>query len=636
MAEAIGFVERAIAAKPDYADAEFNLGAMLTAAGRPAEAAEHFGRAAVLRPDHAEAQARLAATLMNLGRYEAAEAAFERLLALRPEDPAALIDLAALLLARGNAGRAVELARRAVALAPGFALAHVRLGDALRQSGDADEAIASYRRALALAPDSAEVVNPLVTALRENFRLVEAEELIRRAMSLFPRDARVVDELTLILLAQGNAPEAAAMARRAVELDPERIASRRVLMATLLYVADLSPDERFARHLESGRAMAARVGRRLSPAANDRDPARRLRVGWLSSDFQTHSVGRNLESLFRHIDRTSFELVGYSQVQQPSPVTDWFRRQADLWRSVVGVDDGELAGQVRADRIDVMIYLAGRFDHNRPQLAAWRPAPVQVSFHDPATSGLSEMDYLIADPVLVSRSISERFIERVVRLPYFSIQPPVPHSPDVAPPPSLAGGAPTFGSFNNPAKLSSRVLALWATVLRRRPDARLLLRFHEAFADAGIVGRLRRELGPELMTRVQFDVESRPLPDHLALYRHVDVALDPFPFNGSTTTFEALWMGAPVVTLLGDTMVGRWSAAMLRALKLEDLIARTPEDYVEIALRLAADPARLAELRAGLRGRVLASPLCDGQRFTRHFERLIRALWRRWCRAERP
>ncbi len=136
------------------------------------------------------------------------------------------------------------------------------------------------------------------------------------------------------------------------------------------------------------------------------------------------------------------------------------------------------------------------------------------------------------------------------------------------------------------------------------------------------------------MTRVQFDVESRPLPDHLALYRHVDVALDPFPFNGSTTTFEALWMGAPVVTLLGDTMVGRWSAAMLRALKLEDLIARTPEDYVEIALRLAADPARLAELRAGLRGRVLASPLCDGQRFTRHFERLIRALWRRWCRAE--
>ncbi len=635
-AEAIGLVERAVAAKPDYADAEFNLGAMLTAAGRPAEAAEHFGRATALRPDHIEAQARLAATLMNLGRYDAAEGAFERLLALRPEDPAALIDLAALLLTRGAAARALELSRRAAALAPDFALAHVRLGDALRQNGAADEAIVAYRRAVALAPDAPEVVKPLITVLRENFKLVEAQDLVQRARSLFPNDVEIVEEQVRILLAQGNAAEAATMARRAVELDPDRVACRRLLMTTLPYVADLSPDERFVLHIESGHAMAARALRPLPPAPNDRDPARRLRVGWLSSDFDTHPVGRNLEWLFRHIDRTAFELVGYAHVRQPTAVTDWFRGRADLWRSVVGLDDDQVAEQIRGDHVDVMIYLAGRFDHNRPQVAAWRAAPVQVSFHDPATSGLSEMDYLIADPVLVPRRTGERFTERVVRLPYFSIQPPVPHSADVAPPPSLAGGAPTFASFNNPAKLSSRALALWAAVLRRRPDARLLLRFHEAFADASVVDRLRRELGAELMTRVGFDVESRPLRDHLGLYRHVDVALDPFPFNGSTTTFEALWMGVPVVTLLGDTMVGRWSAAMLHALNLDELIARTPEDYVEIALRLAADPARLAELRAGLRGRVLASPLCDGQRFTRHFERLIRAMWRRWCRAERP
>ena len=634
--EAIDLVTRAIAAKPDYADAEFNLGAMLTAAGRPAEAAEHFGRAAALRPDHVEAQARLAATLMNLHRYAAAEGAFERLLALRPEDPAALIDLAALMLLRGNAVRAIELGRRAVTLAPNFALAHVRLGDALRQNGNADDAIAAYRRGLALAPDAAEVMKPLVTALRENFQLVQAEDLARRAMSLAPDDVRVVEELALIRLAQGHAADAQAMARHAVDLAPERPGPRRVLMATLCYVAELSPDERFAHHVGNGRAMAARVVRRLPPAPNDGDPGRRVRVGWLSSDFHTHPVGRNLEWLFRHIDRTKFELVGYAQVRQPNPVTEWFRGQADRWRSVVGVDDADVAGQIRADHIDVMIYLAGRFDHNRPQVAEWRPAPVQVSLFDAATSGLEEMDYLIADPVLVPHRPTEKFSERVVRLPHLNILPPVPHSPDVAPPPCLKAGHPTFGSFNNPAKLSAKTLAVWAAVLRRRPDARLLLRFHEAFADASIVDRLRHELGPELMTRVEFDVESRPLAEHLDLYRRVDVALDPFPFNGSTTTFEALWMGVPVITLLGDTMMGRWSAAMLRTLKLDELIAPTPEEYVELALRLAADPVRLSELRASLRGRVLASPLCNGKRFTRHFERLIQALWRRWCRAERP
>jgi predicted O-linked N-acetylglucosamine transferase (SPINDLY family) len=635
VAEAIGLVERAVAAKPDYAEAEFNLGAMLTATGRLVEAAEHFGRAVALRPDHVEAHARLAATLLNIGRYEAAEGAFRRLLALRPDDPPALIDLAALMLTRGDAVAAIEVSHRAVALAPDFALAHVRLGDALRQSEHDPDAIAAYRRAVALAPDSAEVVNPLITALRENFQLAEAEELACRTIARSPDNVQAVHDLALILLVQGKAAEAVAMAQRAVDLAPELPRSRRLLMTTLLYVPDLSPDERFARHVEGGRAMATQVVRRLPPP-NDRDPGRRLRIGWLSSDFHTHPVGRNLEGLFRHIDRTKFELIGYAHVPQPNPVTEWFRGQADLWRSIVGRDDNEVAEQIRADRVDVMIYLAGRFDHNRPQVAAWRAAPVQVSFHDPATSGLPEMDYLIADPVLVPRRASERFSERVVRLPYFSIQPPIPLAPAVGQPPCQANGYPTFGSFNNPAKLSSNALVLWAEVLRRRPDARLLLRYHEAFADAGIMSRLRHELGSDLMTRVQVDVESRPLAEHLDLYRRVDVALDPFPFSGSTTTFEALWMGVPVVTLLGDTMVGRWSASMLRALKLGELIARTPEEYAAIALRLAGDPGRLAQLRASSRERVLASPLCDGARFTHHFERLIRALWRRWCRVERP
>jgi len=284
---------------------------------------------------------------------------------------------------------------------------------------------------------------------------------------------------------------------------------------------------------------------------------------------------------------------------------------------------------MRQDGLDILVVLAGRFDDNRPLLALHHAAPVQVSMHDPATSGLAEMDYLIADRNLVPRGAAEKFTERVVCLPTFFLHPSLADADPPGEPPCVRGGQITFGSFNNPAKINLEVVALWVRVLREVPESRLILKYMGAFAAAGLRARYLELFRRHGITEERVII-SRDGPEgrlsHLARYAQVDIALDTHPFSGSTTTFEALWMGVPVVTLEGDRMVSRWSAAMLRKVGLSHLVADNESGYVAIARGLAADPAGLARLRAELRDRVARSPLCDERARVRQLERVYRFL----------
>lgn len=336
-------------------------------------------------------------------------------------------------------------------------------------------------------------------------------------------------------------------------------------------------------------------------------------------------MGRNLEPVLANRDRERFEVVLYADVAREDATSARLKALADRWESIAGLSDAAVADRVRGEGIDILVLLAGRFDRNRPLVASWRAAPVQVSFHDPGTSGLREMDYLIADRVLVpGKRPVERFTERVVRLPSFYVHAPLAGL-TIGEAPSRNLGRVTFGSFNNPAKVGPGVLALWREVLDAVPGSQLRVRFKNWFSNTGLRDRFERALGAG---RVEFEGEEADLAGHLCSYNRVDVALDPFPFTGSTRTFEALWMGVPVVTLAGEAMAGRWSASMLRALGLGDLIAGTPEEYVRVAVGLAGDGSRRADLRRSLRARVAASPLCDGRARARQIERLYRALWK--------
>jgi protein O-GlcNAc transferase len=633
LAEAVDSLRRAIALRANYAEAHLNLSTALYALGRFDEAEAAARQAATLAPALPDAHHHLGDVLQRRGLLEDALASYRRSLELRPDHVATLLNLGNVLQVLGRMPEAVAAFERVLAQVPTSVEVHNNLGNACLAQGQRAEAIEWYRKALALNPDFPLALNNIGVALQQDGRLDEAVASYRHALAV-QRDADACNNLGLLLPVFGGYTEAGALFRQAVELRQDFSTAYRNLLGIMLYDPGLSEEARWSTAREFEARYAAAANARPVPAyTNAREGERRLRVGYVSSDFSEHPVGRNLEPILAHRDRERFEVIVYAEVSRPDGMTVRFRGLADEWRSTVGLTDEQVAEQVRADGVDVLVLLAGRFDRNRPLVAALRAAPVQVSFHDPGTSGLEAMEYLIGDRVLVPRRPEERFTERVIRLPSFYIHAPIEQAPAVSALPAVNRGYVTFGSFNNPAKVNDRVLALWGEVLRAVPGSRLKLKCKNWFDTASLRQRFLDRLGVAA-DRVEFDLTDRSIGDHLALYADIDIALDPFPFTGSTTTFEALWMGVPVVTLLGAAMVGRWTASMLHALKLNELIAQDMTEYVRIASSLAEDIGRLSVLRAGLRERVAGSPLTNGRLRARQMERVYRALWRRWCRRQ--
>jgi predicted O-linked N-acetylglucosamine transferase (SPINDLY family) len=419
--------------------------------------------------------------------------------------------------------------------------------------------------------------------------------------------------------------------REGTRLHPDVPDYQRLLVAATMYDPSWSNAARFAEARRFASLYAADHRRAVHP--NPRDPRRRIRLAYLSSDFRDHPIARNIEPLLAHRDQDAFEVFAYAEISRSDASTERMRGLFDHWHPTIGLSDDQVAERIRADGIDILVLLAAHLDENRPLVLARRPAPVQISFHDVATSGMPQVDYLIGDRVVCPRSGTERFIERVIRLPSIYVHRPLVDAPAVAPPPFQSSGYITFGSFNNPGKLNGAVLGLWAQVLAAVPESRLLLKFRRWFEAPDVQERLLRGFAAVGIdaARIEFAAGEDPLGEHLASYNRIDVALDTLPFAGSTTTFEALSMGVPVVALRGDTMMSRWSASMLAAIGLDELVATTADGYVRAAVALANDRQGLAELRAGLRARVLRSPLVNGRLRARQIERVYRAVWARWC-----
>lgn len=635
--EGLAAARRAALLQPRHTGVLLNLNTVAAAAGEGGLAIDAARRAAEVAPLDTAARFALAETLRRFAPARA-ERQFHRALALDPGFAEGFASLCDVLLRAGGVAAAEQAGRRAVRAAPANERALNNLGVILLNTDRAEEGETLFRRALtATAAPRAEIVTNLGSALKALGRLDEATDLLQRATAMEPGLKQSYNNLGNVLREYGLAETAVAAYARSTRIDPAYASGWRNLLPSMLYSPSWSLAERFAVQ----RAWNGRLARPhpvpARPHGNDRTPDRRLRLGYLSSDFRSHVVARNVLPIFENHDRSRFAVTCYAELANPDGYTARFRALADGWCDTLGLSDAEVAERMRADGIDILICLAGHFDRNRPLVCAHRPAPVQVSFHDPLTSGLDAMDYLIADPVLVPRGGSEPFVERVVRLPSFYLAEPLHGAPALTPPPALAAGGVTFGSFNVPSKLSAPVQDLWARVLHAVPGSRLMLKYRNLYGVPGLRARMEtafRERGIP-SERLVFRSSVDDAGDHLSLYGGVDIALDPFPFCGSTTSYEALWMGVPVVTLPGDGMVGRWTAAMLRPLRLEALIAGSAEEYVAICQRLAADLPALARLRAELRGRIAASPLCDGRRRTRQIERLYRAMWRRWCAGTR-
>ncbi len=617
--EAERIYEQVLAREPRNADAQQFLGLVRLRRGDVEGAVERISRAVVLNPKVGAYHYNLGLALQRRGDAAEAMASYRRAVGLSPDLAEAHNNLGNLLRESGALEAAVESCRRAVELRGEWAEAHLNLGTALQTAGRFDEALASFHRALGIAPHLAEAHYNLGSTLQRQGRLDDAMVSLRQAIAIKPDYGAAWNNLAAILHAHADYAGAMAAYRKAVEFDPRDSTAYRNLLGVMLY-SGLGAEDRYG----VAREFEARYAAQPAGAVAARgDGKQRLKIGYVSSDLYEHPVGRNLEPVLAERDRAGFEVVLYADVVREDATSTRLKGLVDRWENIAGLSDAEVAERVRGEGIDILVLLAGRFDRNRPLVAGYRAAPVQVSFHDPGTSGLQEMDYLIADRVLVpGKRPVERFTERVVRLPSFYVHAPLA-GVTIGEAPSRNIGRVTFGSFNNPAKVGPEVLGLWRRVLEAVPGSRLRVRFKNWFSNAGLRDRFSGVLGD----RVEFETEESGLEGHLASYNRIDVALDPFPFTGSTTTFEALWMGVPVVTLRGEAMAGRWSASMLRSVGLRDLVAGTGEEYVGLAAALGRDGSRRAELRRTLRGRVAASPLCDGRARARQLERLYRARW---------
>ncbi len=625
LGEAEAACRRVLAAEPDNAEALNILGIVHARAGNPQSALELMERSAALVPDNPGYLNNQANVLTSLGRRGDAVAAYRRSLELRPDDPQTLNNMGSALKAMGRAEEALDVYDKALALRPGYFEAWSNKGNALFDLGQVDDAEAAHRRALALNPDYAIARNNLGLALTRLGRFEDAVGEYQRALAIDPDYADALSNMGEALRARGDAAAAVAYYKKSLQTGPFRLSVFDNFLLCLNYLDDIPDAVVLDAHAQFGAKLQ---GLAAQDHGNERDPGRRLRVGYLSPDFRKHSVAYFIEPVLEAHDRDKVEVFCYASVGEGDAVTERLRALSDHWRDVTFMDDDQAAETIRADRVDVLVELGGHTMASRLAVLARKPAPVQATYIGyPNTSGLPQVDWRITDGISDPEGEAEsRHTERLARLPsgFLCYRPP-----DDAPEPEASErDAVVFGSFNNLSKVTPAVAAAWAAILNAVPGARLFLKA-KPLGDPGTRKRIADRFAEHGVPEDRLEMVGWIMDgSHLAAYDRIDVGLDTFPYNGTTTTCEALWMGVPVVTLEGRTHAGRVGKSLLSRVGLDDLAAPDVNAYVAKAAELANDRARRGELKTNLRDKM--APLTDAKRLAGELEDAYRVMWREW------
>ncbi len=578
---------------------------------------------------HVQGQFEQALQLHRSGKLDDAEKIYRTILNEIPTFTPALANMGVLMRTRGKPAEAINFYQRVLEQNPQDATVYSNMGHALTNLGRYADAVKACQKAIEINPQFGSAWDNLSLALKRMDRYTEAEQASERAVRIDPDNANAWNNLGSVYQAQGRIDKALAAYRKAVEIRPDfHMAHSNVLFA-MLFSPAYSGEEIAREHRRWAdlhvKPFVQKVWRH-GPRDLEKTP---LRVGFVSPDLRLHPVGTFLAPVFRARKSTEWEAYCYSDVLTPDRMTEWFRARSDGWRTISGLNNHEVARVVLEDRIDILFDLAGHTGQNRLPVFAEKPAPVQVSWMGYLdTTGLDAMDYLIADGTLVREGEESRYTETIVRMPDdFLCYDPPDFAPAVSPLPALRNGYITFGSMNQLAKVTPEVIRTWSDVLKAVPQSRLRLQGRALLDDAG-VGRFALMFATHGIPESRIEtVPYTNLVDYYGNYHRVDIALDPFPYVGGATTCDALWMGVPVVTLDGDRFGSRHSASHLRTAGLGEMVAENTEDYVKIAQSLAEDRDRLAIMRASLRRRMAASPLCDGERFEQNFRTALRRMW---------
>jgi predicted O-linked N-acetylglucosamine transferase (SPINDLY family) len=642
-AEKNGLPERAIAAYrkvielfPGIFEVHNNLANLLLGIGRNDDAFAAAARAFELNPGDALVNANAGQALLRLGRQEEAIPYLHRALAARPELHPLRKTLAETLLELGRSDEAVavisdEEERFAddtewLAMVAGFC----------HRAKAGPPAEKCYLRLIELEPQRPAPYNDLAQLYIDFAQFSKAKDIVLRGLEVEPGSPVMWNTLANAQSCIGLVKEALASYRKVLALAPNLPAAWSNMLLTMHYTSDIPLAELVEAHREFGR-LAAPPGLAQTTFANSPEPGRRLRLGYLSPDIRKHSVAFFLEPLLDNADRAGFELFCYADVKTPDEVTRRLRGKVDHFCNVRTLPDKDVIERVRADGIDILVDLAGHAGTTRAALLAHKLAPVQVTYCGyPDTTGMPAVDYRITDWLSDPAGVEGHYAERLVRLPDgFLCYLPPSDPPPVGEAPCLAGKAVTFGSFNREFKVSQETYDTWCRILHALPESRIVMK-SIAGADPATREHQFGEFERRGIERSRVELVGF-IPDqkqHLACYRDVDIALDTYPYHGTTTTLDSLLMGVPVITRVGYNHASRVGASLLAQVGLREFVAADADDYVARAVALAGDRERIAALRRTLRQRLLASPLCDGAGFARKFEYALRGMWCNWCRAQ--
>ncbi len=630
LAEAEASYQLVLAREPGNLQAMHLLGVVFHQRGENARAVELLERVVKSAPRAAVVRVNFATALVAAGRAEGAVEQFRQALQLEPKLVLAAQALASLLLRMGRLDAAIEAFRVAIQLDPKAAAVHNDLGSMLLTLGQTEEAERALLMAAALDPNLVEAHSNLSRLYLDAGRTTEAVAAGERAVRVKPSFAAGWNNLGNALAAQVRHREAEAAYRKAVALEPDSPLLVSNLLFHLNYCNWLSPTQIANEHLNFGRAMDGRAATQRRPHNQIRGGDRRLRIGYVSADFRAHSVAYFFEPLLTARDRERFEVYCYADVRRGDAITERLKNSADVWRTTAGMPDAQLAELIRADAIDILVDLAGHTAENRMMLFALKPAPVAATYLGyPNTTGLPSIDYRLTDEICDPiGEADDLYAEKRFRLKRCFLCYAMPGNlPEVSTLPAEASGFVTFGSFNALAKICEPTLRLWSRVLEAVPGSKLLLK-SRPLADGGtraIVAQSLNRCGIA-SDRVEMLGYAKDFQEHLDLYSRVDLALDPFPYNGTTTTCEAMAMGVPVIALAGNSHVSRVGASLMAAVGMGEMVANTEAEYVEIAKRMAADLEGLKVMRAGLRERMRQSELCDAVGFVKEVESLMFSL----------
>jgi protein O-GlcNAc transferase len=589
-----------------------------------------------IEPDNFNALHFLGLVYYRLKQYDLAIKYLNKVLLLQPDYFDVYNNLGIVLQERGQIDEAIIYYQKAIEIDPNSFLTYYNIGNLFKEKKQFRKAMDCYQKALQINPNLIEAYHQLGNVFTDIEQSELAINCYKKALQLNPSSVEILYSVAGNLLdMQGKFDESEMYFRKVLKINPSFYFANHSLLFNMCHNPKYNAQTIYNEH----KKFAEQYEKPLSYLFyhNDRTPDRKIRVGYVSPDFRRHSVAYFIEPVLREHNKEHIEVYCYSNKDIEDEVTGRLKEYADHWRNIAKMSDKEAIELIQNDRIDILVDLAGHSADNRLLLFARKPVPVQVSWIGyPATTGMSVIDYRIVDKYTDLPGMSEQYnSETLIRLPHcFLCYLPYEESPEIVEAPVFKNGYITFGSFNKISKISPAMVSLWGRILKAIPNAILVLK-NKGFSDKTVRQSIMDIFAEKDISyeRIKLQQWEASIKEHLSIYNRIDIGLDTFPYNGTTTTCEALWMGVPVVTLAGDNHASRVGISLLSNVGLTELIARTYDEYLELAVNLAADIEKLRNLRAGLRDKMAHSPLTDAKTFTVDLEKCYRTMWESWCKS---